>query len=391
MIRLMLFDDVMREYTGRANHLEDTFSFLNRSSLTACARVRAVLEEWFTRYPDKHKPELRRSFRTDFSVAFFELVFHELLLRLGHKVDVHPQVSSLHGKRPDFFAFHPTTGSVFLEVTVVSDESREEKAKARVLSTLFDQINQMKIQDYFLSITEIRNPTGKQPSANKVKQFILSQLATLDYDTLASPSQLKVFDGLPRWTYKQDLLEIDFAVIPVRPESRGILDHAFIGKYPSMFRWGGTDNAIRKALKKKASKYGQLNTPFIIAINCTSAFGTDQIDEMQALFGTEEFVLTNPKTEPSFRRKPDGIWLGPNGPQNKKISGAIIGNVILWNLPKSDVRLFQNPWADHPYKGLLLRLPQARVIDGQLKYLPGESLGSILSLDDGWPGQLFDN
>ena len=385
-----LFDNVNRTYDGPANHKESTFSFLSRSASKASNSVRAILEEWFTRYPDQHRLELRRRFQADFLVGFFELLLHELLLRFNHKVEVNPPLPPPQRTRPDYRATSETTNSVYLEATVVTDESKEEKARNKVLSTLYDQIDQLEIPDYFLRIKEIRNSTGRQPSGKRVKQFLRKCLEDLDYDDLTAISHLGAINYLPTWTYKQEEIEIDFGVIPVSPENRGKLNHRFIGMYPACVRWGGTDSAIRAAIRKKATKFGQLDAPYIIAVNCVSKWGTDHIDEMQALFGTEEFVSTNLNQQPQFRQKPDGIWFGPKGPRNRRISGVIIAKVVPWNLPGAEICLYQNPWAYKPYQGPLTSLPQTLVINGASKRLTGHSLGSIFSLAESWPGQLFE-
>jgi len=388
--RKELFDGVNPTYPGLSNHSESTFSFLNRSSRPASCRVRSTLEEWFQRYPSEHRFELSRRFQTDFLVGFFELLLHELLIRFNHKIQIHPLISSARTKRPDFRATDEAGNPLFLEAAVVTDESREERAQNKLLATLFDQINRLKVPDYFLRIIEIRNPALKQPSGKKLSQFISKCIEGLNYDDVQAILQLGAIDQLPTWTYKEEQLEIEFGVIPVSSENRGKLDHRFIGAYPAQARWCRTDEAIRTRIAKKGSKYGQLGAPYLVALNCMSMWGADRVDEMQALFGTEEFVFADLKKPPQCRRKPDGVWFGPKGPRNKRISGVLIVKVVPWNLPKADLCLYLNPWASYPYSGPLIDLPKAVAENGSVKIIPGASLGSVFSLPDSWPGQLFD-
>src|SRR5436190_18379049 len=105
-----LFDDILRSQRGPATHTEDTFSFLNHSAWHASEGVRNLLESFFRRYPSSESAELKSNFKTQFDSAFFELYLHELLLRLGCEVTVHPTLNGT-GAKPDFLARFPTAGS----------------------------------------------------------------------------------------------------------------------------------------------------------------------------------------------------------------------------------------------------------------------------------------
>ena len=92
---MRLFDDVPRSMGPRASN-STTWEFLNLSSAPDVALVREELERWFARYPDAERRELAARFRTenggDTLAPFFELFLHELLLRLGCSIEVHPSV-----------------------------------------------------------------------------------------------------------------------------------------------------------------------------------------------------------------------------------------------------------------------------------------------------------
>lgn len=384
-----LFDQLVRTYNGRAIHSEDTFSFLNRSARPAAARVRSVLEEWFSRYPDAHRLDLKRRFSSGFQVGFFELLLHELLVRSQYEVDVHPELSPTQPRQPDFRARDAPGNTLYLEAAVVRDESRAVRGQNRMLGKLYDQINQLSIPDYFLDIIDIRNPEKRQPHARRFKKFVRECLQNLNYDEVMRVAELGTFDDLPSWTFKEESIEIDFGVIPVSRENRGKLNHRPIGMYPGRFQWRRTDEALRDTICHKSTWYGSLNAPYLIAVSCP--LETDKIDEMQALFGTEEFVLTGLNRQPDFRRKPDGVWFGPTGPKNTRVSGVLIAKVLPWNLPKAEVCLYHNPWAAHPYQGPLTNLPRVVAVEERFKTVPGSSLGSLLSLPEEWPGKLFDS
>jgi hypothetical protein len=385
-----LFEDFVRTHDGVARHSEDTFSFLDRSARPACERVRAALNDWYGYYPDAHEAELKGKFRHDFSAAFFELLLHELLRRVSHNVEVHPSLPSSQRTHPDFRAQDSSAKLVFFEAAVVTDESEEEKRRSRVLSVLYDEISKLELPDYFLDI-DIHNPTGKQPSGKKLRQFISGCVQNLNYDELCALSELGAIHELPRWTYKEDNFEIDFGVIPVSRESRGKLGHRPIGIYPGGIRLGGGEAAIRSKITKKAGKYGRLSCAYIIAVNCLGGFGTDRRDELRALFGAEKPIFSYSGTALRLSGKIDGAWYGLNGPRNRRVSGVLLTRVFPWNLPKAEVTLYHNPWADYRYEGPLTNFPQVRLMKNSLEATPGNSFGSVFSLPDDWPGQLFEN
>ena len=91
---MKLFDECNRTYSKRALYFETRFHFLNRSTWPECARIREVLEIWFSRYPSEHQCELAARFRGDrweYEAAFLELYLHELLVRLTYQREAHPQ------------------------------------------------------------------------------------------------------------------------------------------------------------------------------------------------------------------------------------------------------------------------------------------------------------
>ena len=88
-----LFDEIQRIRNGPAEFTEPEFNSINLSGRERDARVRQVLEEWFSHYPVEAQSELRGRFRSSDNVqhrsTFFELFLHELFLRLRCRVELH--------------------------------------------------------------------------------------------------------------------------------------------------------------------------------------------------------------------------------------------------------------------------------------------------------------
>jgi hypothetical protein len=62
-----------------------------------------------------------RRLKVDFPSAFFELFLHELLLRLGCNVEVHPDPGTGSSRRPDFLVTDPDGQQFFLEAVLATD------------------------------------------------------------------------------------------------------------------------------------------------------------------------------------------------------------------------------------------------------------------------------
>jgi len=123
-LNMKLYDDKVRTDETPAGRSESAYDFYNRSAGELVSKVRAAHELWFGRYPEEHKADLRGRFVKDDDVqhysALFELVLHELFLKLECEVVIHPDLNNGTGKRPDFLVRH-STGDFYLEAVVVPD------------------------------------------------------------------------------------------------------------------------------------------------------------------------------------------------------------------------------------------------------------------------------
>src|ERR1700679_2954360 len=116
-----LFDDVVRTEGGPKKTGEGDFGFLNRVDGPFWDEVRELLEGWFTRYPDDDKAGLRDAYRSSLVGrhlgAWWELYLHELLLRLGYEIEVHPELEGT--KRHPDFRLQKDGDTLLLEAAVV--------------------------------------------------------------------------------------------------------------------------------------------------------------------------------------------------------------------------------------------------------------------------------
>jgi hypothetical protein len=97
------------------------------------------------------------------------------------------------------------------------------------------------------------------------------------------------------------------------------------------------ESSIRAALRDKASAYGRLDTPYVIAV-LSNAFPLRDEDFMFPLFGTRGLL-----------RSPDGLWHEAAGPARQHVSAVIAGmGIHPWDVAQRQPVVWLNPWAARP-------------------------------------------
>ena len=81
---------------------------------------------------------------------------------------------------------------------------------------------------------------------------------------------------------------------------------------------------LHGVLKRKASRYGDLDLPLVVAVNC-------------------------PDDEAGVQRALEDLWQGPHGPQRRILSAVlVVEQADPWNWRESRLRLIRHPAPDHP-------------------------------------------
>lgn len=185
------------------------------------------------------------------------------------------------------------------------------------------------------------------------------------------------------WSHDEWHLQI--RPIPLEPERRGT-SSTLIGIGGMEGGWIDAWSPIRDAIKFKGGKYGVLEIPLVVAVNLDS-FHLDRIDEMQALFGQEQYVLkSGTDAEPEMRRASDGAWYGKRGPQYTRVSAAWIFNDLhASSLAVRKSTIYFNPWAALPAPDSLKCFPFAKPVNGKMEWHEGLSFREIFEFHEGWP------
>lgn len=213
---MVIFDDVARSGDEGAGYTEPHFPYLNRTGRVDLARVRALIEDWFGRYPRAHQAELRARLRSSnnetFDGAFFELYLHELLRRLGYELDVHPALGPDRGARPDFLARRGGEDRFYLEGRVARDESASKTAAQARVNEAYEALNRMESPDFFLSLEDHGSPATPVPKRFRVEveRFLRAQ----DYSRCVHLFRDGGFGALSRRSVRAPWLEGDLLADP---------------------------------------------------------------------------------------------------------------------------------------------------------------------------------
>lgn len=149
-------------------------------------------------------------------------------------------------------------------------------------------------------------------------------------------------------------------------ESSERTDDRTIGSYPAQTRWGDASETLQNAIASKVGRYGELDQPFIIALNTTSAWGTDREEAINTLFGSDE-------------ANPSATW---RATKNTRLSGVIVANVYPWSMHKSAMCLYHNPFARFPCDGWSWRIQEAKRIGEQMQWSEGCDPTALFGLEE---------
>lgn len=327
---LKLFEDKERNNLEYAKNHHNTYIFYDESGLREMSGVRNILNEWFDSYPSSEKIELKRRFKKEFDSAFYELFLHELFLKQGFKLQVHPMLPDTT-KRPDFLVSKGDF-EFYLEAKVATDISNEEQSKKNKCNTVYDGLNKINSPNFWLMPEEeIIFKSNRQPSLKKAIKDIEKQLELFDVDEVTSAFESSNYLILPKIMYEDSDLEIFFSIVPKPLNKRNELNSRPIASKPIFSFLGGSEESIKSAIKEKVSRYGNVDKPYIIAINSLSIKGTDNHDVYNALLGYGNLPFNQSMNRKAIKEN-DGMFIGFNGWHNTRVSAVLITTIYPSNL-----------------------------------------------------------
>jgi hypothetical protein len=394
---LLLFEDKERDDPAPKRAAENSFQFIDRVDDPAFARVRELFNAWVTRFAslqgDKATNDLLGRFRSkpddQFYSAFWELYLHEVHVRLGFTVRVHPE--SDRGTRPDFSLLRDGR-SFYLEAVMPTPSSGEPQQPGNV-QTVMEYIDSARHPDFFLALRFIA-PNRDTPRKREVVHAVEGWLSSLNWDEWWR-------GGLcPEIAYPEAEVPVrgwllGLRALPRSPERRGGALSRMIGMYPTTTGFpDSVAEAIKPTLDEKANKYGDLDAPYVVAVWTMSAMASEDT-AAQALFGIEmPLEAGSHRTGLPSPAQRDALWSPAR--QHRGRASAVLA-ATSWDFNYSSVarvwpRLWANPGATRALDQQL-PYPTTRVSEDEtsIENTPATTEPSaVLELPTDWPGRPFE-
>lgn len=270
-----------------------------------------------------------------------------------------------------------------MEAVLASEFDASEMAAEKRKNVLLQAIEKIDSPNFFIGIESEGSPDTPPPG--KALRGVLSKwLSKLNPDDVIREYEAKGSDALPALKWQHEDWKIEFQAIPIKPERRG-QGQRVIGLYSEEARWINSWEPIRDAILFKGGRYGELSKPYVVAVNVNS-FALDRIDEMQALFGQEQFTFSHDFQEPRMHRAPNSAWIGPNGPRYRRVTGAwLFGNLNPYNMVSRKNNLYVNPHSPMSIPKALMHVNHGIVSNERMSWIDGRPLYDLLGLSPSWP------
>ena len=317
--------------------------------------------------------------------SLFRVVLPRSLEYFNYRVTVLDAQGASSSRTPDFLVVGASGQEFLLEATLASEVSREEAARLKLIDQAYDALNRVHSPDFFLRVDVLGEAQSPIPG-KRLRAQTETFLETLSWAELSDGRPL---EEMPSFDFLHDGCTITVAPIPKSVKSRGNADIRPLGMHgPGEAAMIDDRTPIKPAIEKKAGKYGELDRPFIVAVNALSST-VDRIDVMEALFGRERYVFhreMGPDEEPEMIRDRDGSWLGPSGPRNTRVSAVLVGSCIQpWTVAAYVPVVYHNPWAQKPCTEQLRELASALPIGHEMPIQAGSAKTPFFNLPERWP------
>jgi hypothetical protein len=273
------------------------------------------------------------------------------------------------------------------EGTVINCRKDFDLHNNKVIAQVYDSINNINSPNFFLWV-RIEGTISSAPSVRKERIKIERWLENLDPDNYYGLQKSADIYELPiyKWEFQGSIIQLIAVAKP--PCLRGKQGIRPIEAYlPEGVKQIDNAPMIKRSISDKAGRYGVFNIPYIIATNILGIF-PDHTDVVDALFGQEAVKIRNSEgvDEEVLGRCQNGVFIGPKGPQNTRVSAVLVFfDLNPFNLASNQPVLYHNPWASKPL--LLNELPFDQVVyTSNFNQIPAKiSLGNLLDLPTPWP------
>lgn len=370
----MLFDQCERTLLGPRPEATSNFTWMNLCAEPYANTARVFLEGLMNDYPDNDRSQLVRRFRSENNSihrsAFFELITQGWLKAIGHEVlEIEPSLEHT-SKRPDFLVRAPSGQTYYLEATARSEPSDH-------LAEVKDAINALQ-SPLYLDL-KVRGEPDQNMSARQIARIIADYIESLDPDALPH-----------NWRPLRFVQSgVTFHVTPFQKKSERNMGARTIGCFHGNTQFISSSGDLKSVLKRKASRYGQLDRPYIIALACPEFhLGLEELTN--ALFGSVAYRFNRAEPERPGRmvRNRDGLWNRPiPGPSNTGVSGVLfVPGMDMTAFASRSFLFILHPEPRHPASQDWFPADTHIIQGEQLHQVEtGQRLGLAFDLEEVWP------
>jgi len=281
---ISLFSARARTYTGPSAYEESEYLYLDRSARAYAVEVRSTLDSWFCALPEYARTSLRNSFASSRTPvhrgALLELYLHDMFRRLDVEIDLDIGREDPAHRRPDFL-LEPDGARTWVEATAVLGADVFAESARRRVQQLYDLLNRCRDRRFLLhvAIEEVGSATlGRKQVLDPLERWLAGR------DPVELRQAIDRGDEPPECRLTSGGWVIAIEATPVRADMPLRPDERLVGS--SLEGVATLDDArpLRGSLKHKATHYGALDAPYVVAALCVGTFVTDH-DIEAALLG----------------------------------------------------------------------------------------------------------
>lgn len=317
-----LFSSGPRPDLGPAPYAISEYAALDRNPHAAAERTRQLLDKWCAELPPAAAAQIRERFTSKDDIvhrgAFLELYLHALTRAMGFDVDIDVGNDANGLRRPDLL-LRSGAQELFIEATALAGDDVGDPVIKHRVNEIYDAANAVNAPAFCVDLDIVEYGAGT-PSAKKITRAVRRFLDELDPDTVLAA----IDAGAPPPVQEVTIGSWTLALVadPLRPEHREYPRHRVINGGSGDGDFIDNITPMRRKLKAKAGRYGDLGKPYVVALLCASSFADDH-DIERALMGPIEYWYDADARDLQPGRRPDGVWLGPTGPINTRLSAVL--------------------------------------------------------------------
>jgi hypothetical protein len=374
-----IFEDKERTDFNFANYLDNLFDFYDRSAKPEFTKVRNLINQWFIDYPQDEKRELKARFRKAFSPAFFELFIYQLFAKQGFTLTLHPQIEGTN-KAPDFLVEKGNL-SFYIEAKEVADASDAEASLNKKVNVIYDALSKLNIPNYWLIIEQLKIRSTEQPSSKKIIGYLERELPNYISKIVAANIELSDWGRIIPLVVDKDDVKLVVRLFPKSAKHSQNQSTPTIGGLPGGSAWGYTEeDLIRTAVHKKASRYGELDRPYLICINVFSRFGITDTGVENALLGSliGTWASTPDSLHSPRERAKNGVFYSASSLTKTRVSGIFVTSVFPSNVDVARHWLAKHPCGKMELDFTALELSYQEFDGSYWRLVQGQSIADIL-------------